>query len=103
MKPITFAEWQRLTRRVREAADRMREERERQVYAMARAVGLPDNPTLIHNASCDSGLRGWCAGPGGVERLRVAKRCAWMLKGWIWEPSRRADAIVTKSWRRVAR
>lgn len=52
-----ISKYMQLTQPVEIAAERMREERQRQIYAMARAVGLPDNATCIHNASLDDGER----------------------------------------------
>lgn len=93
---VRWARWQRLARRARAIAERLERDRSEQAWVLAATVGIPRNMCCLHNASIDEDLKGWCAGPGGLERLRVAKRVKWMLDEWAWEPVRKADAIVRR-------
>ena len=98
---MTFAEWQEFTRRVRDMADRISRAREDRGWALAASVGIPRNTCCLHNASIDTDYRGWCSGPDGHHRLKVAKQANWMVTTWCWEPYRLADRIIARAWERV--
>ena len=93
-----YAAWQAKARDVKARARAIAASRREQAIALGKTVGLPDNDCCIHNAAIDDEMRGWCAGPGGWERLKVAKRVKWMLDEWQWEATRIADRIVSRSF-----
>lgn len=98
--PNTFAEWITFSRAVHAAATRLQTIKDNQAWALALTVGIPRDGCCLHNASIDDAGTGWCAGPDGRQRLKVAKRAAHMLRA-NWEISRRADRISQRAFDRV--
>lgn len=97
--PNTFAEWQTFARNVNETAQRLKASRDAEAWKIAAAVGIPRDGCCLHNASIDDGMRGWCAGAGGRERLKAAKRANYILNDW--RAHQLAEAIIRRAWDRV--
>lgn len=93
-----YEAWQAKARDVKARAKAIADSRREEAFRLAATVGLPRNLCCIHNASIDEAGTGWCAGPGGWERHKVAKRVEWMLDEWQWEATRIADRIVSRSF-----
>lgn len=99
--PKTFAEWQTFARAVNDCAQRITHARHEAGWQLAATVGIPRDGCCLHNASIDDKMTGWCAGPGGYERLRVAKRATHILNDW--RVSHLAEKIVARAFERVMR
>lgn len=94
-----FDAWVAYSNRVRAMADRVNHSRREQAFGLAASVGIHRDMCCIHNASIDDDMKGWRK--GNPQRLKVAKRVAWMLDEWQWQPTRLADAISRKSYKRI--
>lgn len=99
--PNTFAEWQTFARAVNACAARITLARHEAGWKLAASVGINRDMCCVHNASIDDAMTGWCSGPGGRERLKVAKRAVHILNDW--SAARLAEQIVARAFDRVNR
>ena len=96
---MTHQQWVEFYNKVTAMAARIEAMRTERAYAIARAVGLPANPGLIHNATCDVNLRDWCK--GNPAKLKAAKRADRILKDF--SASLKARAITQRAFSKVVR
>ena len=62
-------------------------------WKIAESVGIPQDTCCLHNASIDTGLKGWCA--GSPERLRAAKHATRIIDG-AWAISDLGDNLIRR-------
>lgn len=65
-------------------------------WRLAASVGIPRDGCCLHNASIDENFTGWCAGAGGYNRLKVAKRANHIVSDWT--ASQMADRVIARAW-----
>lgn len=69
-------------------------------WALAATVDIPRDGCCLHNASIDDGRKGWCAGPDGAHRLRVAKHASRMFDE-AWKVHTLAERAASKEYARA--
>ena len=99
--PMTFTQWQEYSRKVNAIADRVTKSRQNRGWALAATVGIDRCYCSLHNASIDTDYKGWCAGPDGHKRLKVARAAVRLVGDLAWEPGRIAKRIVARAWERI--
>ncbi|MDD5350041.1 MAG: hypothetical protein PHQ12_07505 [Chthoniobacteraceae bacterium] len=92
-----LAKWQAFTRDINARARRLDDSIHERGWALAATVGIPRCGCSVHNASIDDAMTGWCA--GNPERLKVAKRAAYLLS--LWPGSNLAERINRRAYNRI--
>lgn len=99
MRNLRFTSWQEWSRRIRARAQAVSNARADRAWALAASVGIPRNMCCLHNAAIDDSMQGWCK--GNPKRLKVAKRANRMFIDYVFEPTRLADRITSRAYRRI--
>lgn len=95
---MTFQEWQEFATTVRTMATRITRNRHEIGFKIAADAGIDRG--CIHNCSIATIGQGWGANPGGIERIKAAKRARHFVMDF--SADHIADRVIERAWNQVS-